>query len=66
MRAVGEGREDLPRMLAAETAKRLVRGMGTLVGVAELARPASWTYLSAPAARPAEATGQLARPPSAS
>lgn len=43
--SVGEGERELPRMAIAEGAKRLVRGAGTLVGLAELALPRTWRAL---------------------
>lgn len=46
VRAVGEGDDERARMTAVEIAKRAARGLGTLVGLAELARPSSWSLFT--------------------
>lgn len=42
---VGEGAREAVPMAAVEATRRLVRGAGTLVGIAELARPRAWRDL---------------------
>lgn len=46
---VGEGPQEVPRMAILGAAKRLARGVGTLVGIADLARPSRIRALRRPA-----------------
>lgn len=46
---VGEGAREVPKMALLELAKGAARGAGTLVGLAELARPSSLAALRRPA-----------------
>ena len=63
---VGEGASELPGMALVETAKRAARGLGTLVGLAELARPSSVRALrqAGPAAWPRPLPAASPRAPS--
>ena len=60
---VGEGARELPRMALVESAKRIVRGAGTLVGLAELARPSTLRVLRRSAPSPWTLPMQPSRQP---